>query len=286
MYFFEYSFELTYPDLNLFWKTEKFWLDHLRNVEISRMKWKQKWKKWKSTKFFGIVEYGVVNDFEKLLYEKWTKSHSDMEIWSIEKNPGFEPKGKGLTMLCWIRTQKCFPNLNWTYSEELVDPLNLEVWAYSEDLKSTLWEMFWTHFQDPAPPYTNSEPISGILVYRYFFPQPLHSLRFTHFFSLFFRPTPTIARRFSAIVFNFAVTEKPTPVWNGIFWTQGLLPDFFLKMRCTKFLCLKDVAVLWGALRHAWVVGTDSIWEMTPMSLSTCICSCAFIAFPPTTTPR
>jgi len=43
---------------------------------------------------------------------------------------------------------------NWTYSEELVDPLNLEVWAYSEDLKSTLWEMFWTHFQDPAPPYT------------------------------------------------------------------------------------------------------------------------------------
>jgi len=29
-----------------------------------------------------------VNEFEKLLYEKWTKSHSGMEIWSIEKKSG------------------------------------------------------------------------------------------------------------------------------------------------------------------------------------------------------
>jgi len=40
--------------------------------------------------FFGIVEYGVVNEFEKILYKKWTKCPSGMEIWSIEK------------MLCWI----------------------------------------------------------------------------------------------------------------------------------------------------------------------------------------
>jgi len=28
-----------------------------------------------------------VNEGEENLYEKWTKSHLDMEIWSIEKNP-------------------------------------------------------------------------------------------------------------------------------------------------------------------------------------------------------
>jgi len=45
----------------------------------------------KIKKFFGIVEYGVVNEFENILYEKWTKNHSDM-LRSIEKIPGSNPK--------------------------------------------------------------------------------------------------------------------------------------------------------------------------------------------------
>jgi len=35
-------------------------------------------KKMKIKKFFGIVEYGVVNEFEKNLYENLSKNHSGM----------------------------------------------------------------------------------------------------------------------------------------------------------------------------------------------------------------
>jgi len=93
--------------------------NHLRNIEILwmnwmmnewMMKWKQKWEK-KSPEFFGIVEYGVVNEFETL-YAKWTKSRAGRKIWSIEKITG----SKGHTMLCWIPTQKCFLVPYWTYS--------------------------------------------------------------------------------------------------------------------------------------------------------------------------
>jgi len=76
--------------------------------------------------------------------------YGEMVDWKI---PGFEPEGK-YTMLCWIRTQKCFPVLNWTYSEEL---RNLH-----------LGEMHWTIFQDPAPPYTEFGTNlwnSGVLIF-------------------------------------------------------------------------------------------------------------------------
>jgi len=33
-----------------------------------------------------------VNEFEKLLYEKWNKSLAGMEIWSIENITGSNPK--------------------------------------------------------------------------------------------------------------------------------------------------------------------------------------------------
>ena len=75
------------------------------------MKWNEWWneirneKKWKSLKFFGIVDVDVVNEFEKIFYEILTQSHSGMEIWSIE-NPGFEPEGKGQQFFAEIRTRK------------------------------------------------------------------------------------------------------------------------------------------------------------------------------------
>jgi len=72
-------------------------------------------------------------------------------------------------MLCWIRTQRCFLILKWTYSEELVDPLSLYVWTYSEELRNLhLGRCTEPFFKIQLPPTPNSEPISGILVYWYF----------------------------------------------------------------------------------------------------------------------
>jgi len=68
-------------------------------------------KKWKPTKFFGIVEYGVVNEFEKLLYEKWTKNHAGIEIWSIEKIP-VGTWGLRVKKFMLDSNPECFPVLN------------------------------------------------------------------------------------------------------------------------------------------------------------------------------
>jgi len=39
---------------------------------------------------------GVMNEFEeKKMYEKWTKIHSNMELWFYWKNLGFEHEGNG-----------------------------------------------------------------------------------------------------------------------------------------------------------------------------------------------
>jgi len=116
------------------------------------------------------LEYGVwvslfvsaltLKDWEILVdhLRTWMKWNDKMKLWSIAKISGSNTRVM-VNNVMLNSNPEMLPCSYLTYSEELVDPLSLEVWTFSGELRNLFfWEMIWTIFQDPVPPYT----------YRYF----------------------------------------------------------------------------------------------------------------------